>query len=587
MVAGDHHVGLQFPLLDQPLASVFGFVAFLARTRQLLLHGLQLLPFVEALAHNPELVGVARALTGVDLPAGLVFAELALLLLALPLVLLLVLLLILLLDLRVEGVLLLRLDVLPVGILLVLLVAEVVPHGLEVLQLLDQFLLGVFVDLGDLRVRLLVELLHQLELVSVFGQDGEVFGLHGESVLLHGLLLGEDDLVELLDELGLLAELLVHLLVVQLYDVVLEQGVQHLAELQGADAFRDALLDLLDLLEVLLQLAFEAVALVLVFLLVLTENGHIVELLRYLWWDIRDGLFLDEGAGGVEQGDVLFLPHEQVGQIELDFQRVVQVLLVQFGDGLADVDALLLDGGYLVLNARHLRLHLAVKDVVRAAYGLLSVHLAAQSVDLLAQIFDDGLLLAHVHGDQPFVLVGLDLDLLCPICILKGVEGLLELAAGGGGCANHDGLALATQGVLQQAREFAVSLGDEHALLVGVPKRVDAVRQREQRAVDLGAFLQPHASVFCDRAPLGTGQVDEREFGLEQTELGALLLVLDLGEDLEDGVRAGTGQVGVGGLRGASAVALEEHVHDLLRVFDLSHVHAGYCYAFVRVLPQV
>jgi len=71
-------------------------------------------------------------------------------------------------------------------------------------------------------------------------------------VLLHGLLLREDDLVELLDELGLLAELLVHLLVVQLYDVVLEEGVQHLAELQGADAFGDALLDLLDLLEVLL-----------------------------------------------------------------------------------------------------------------------------------------------------------------------------------------------------------------------------------------------------------------------------------------------------------------------------------------------
>ena len=48
---------------------------------------------------------------------------------------------------------------------------------------------------------------------------------------------------------------------------------------------------------------------------------------------------------------------------------------------------------------------------------------------------------------------------------------------------------------------------------LAVGQRVDAVAQRQQRAVDVGALPEALASILRDGGALGAGQVDQRHLG--------------------------------------------------------------------------
>lgn len=68
----------------------------------------------------------------------------------------------------------------------------------------------------------------------------------------------------------------------------------------------------------------------------------------------------------------------------------------------------------------------------------------------------------------------------------KGVE-----SRGDGG--HHGGFAVAAEGVLEDARELGVPVGDVRAHAAGVRQRRYHVAQRAQALVDLLALLQPLA----------------------------------------------------------------------------------------------
>ena len=59
---------------------------------------------------------------------------------------------------------------------------------------------------------------------------------------------------------------------------------------------------------------------------------------------------------------------------------------------------------------------------------------------------------------------------------------------------NHDGAAVAGQGVLEESGQFGVAVVDELAL--ALCQRVDAVPESEQGAVYVRALLQPLAAIL-------------------------------------------------------------------------------------------
>lgn len=95
---------------------------------------------------------------------------------------------------------------------------------------------------------------------------------------------------------------------------------------------------------------------------------------------------------------------------------------------------------------------------------------------------------------------------------------------------------------------------------------IDAIRQREQGAVDVGAFVQSCAAVVGGGGALGAGQIDEGELGLHHHLLvlagGGLLGVADCEE--KDRVRARGDDVHLRGFGLAVAVAHVEHLDHLV-----------------------
>ena len=70
----------------------------------------------------------------------------------------------------------------------------------------------------------------------------------------------------------------------------------------------------------------------------------------------------------------------------------------------------------------------------------------------------------HMHLDEsPLGETLVDLwsvgDILGPVCIVQGAEGLLQAALGWGDCGNNGGLGTATQGVLEDASQLALPAG--------------------------------------------------------------------------------------------------------------------------------
>ena len=50
-------------------------------------------------------------------------------------------------------------------------------------------------------------------------------------------------------------------------------------------------------------------------------------------------------------------------------------------------------------------------------------------------------------------------DVLGPVCVVQGAEGLLQVALGWGDCGDNGGLGTATQGVLEEASQLALPAG--------------------------------------------------------------------------------------------------------------------------------
>ena len=53
-------------------------------------------------------------------------------------------------------------------------------------------------------------------------------------------------------------------------------------------------------------------------------------------------------------------------------------------------------------------------------------------------------------------------------------------------------------------------VGDEVALIPLLPQRIDAVAQRQERAVDVGPLHQPSPSVLSHRRTLAARQIHQR-----------------------------------------------------------------------------
>jgi hypothetical protein len=82
--------------------------------------------------------------------------------------------------------------------------------------------------------------------------------------------------------------------------------------------------------------------------------------------------------------------------------------------------------------------------------------------------------------ETSLLLTSLDFDFLGTVCILQSVDSLLETITTRRHGAHHDRARPAAQTVFEQACQFAVTLGDEHALFVGVAECVDTVGQGEE-----------------------------------------------------------------------------------------------------------
>mmetsp|Transcript_88560 Transcript_88560/g.235681 ORF Transcript_88560/g.235681 Transcript_88560/m.235681 type:complete len:360 (-) Transcript_88560:382-1461(-) len=126
---------------------------------------------------------------------------------------------------------------------------------------------------------------------------------------------------------------------------------------------------------------------------------------------------------------------------------------------------------------------------------------------------------------------GLVFDLLCTVGVAKGAQRLVIVDISGREGADHDGLGIASQGVLQDGGELRLAVRHEHVLLGVVrllSQRGDNVAKHSEGKVDGRAFLEAVARGARRLGALGPGKVHE-------VHLGLLLRVLAgaLGVDLE------------------------------------------------------
>ena len=103
------------------------------------------------------------------------------------------------------------------------------------------------------------------------------------------------------------------------------------------------------------------------------------------------------------------------------------------------------------------------------------------------------------------------LDLLRSIRISQRGQRLVVVIRRGRHGAQHDGLGVSSERVLEQSRQLAVAVGDVHlalALAGGDNQRADHVTKRGERQVDLLRFLQTIACRLCLALTLRSGQID-------------------------------------------------------------------------------
>ena len=84
-------------------------------------------------------------------------------------------------------------------------------------------------------------------------------------------------------------------------------------------------------------------------------------------------------------------------------------------------------------------------------------------------------------------------DLLCAVGVAEGAEGLLEVDVSGREGADHDGLCVAAQRILEDARQLRLAVRNQHVLLrvVALLRQCrDDVAEHRERQVDGGALLE-------------------------------------------------------------------------------------------------
>ena len=77
---------------------------------------------------------------------------------------------------------------------------------------------------------------------------------------------------------------------------------------------------------------------------------------------------------------------------------------------------------------------------------------------------------------RAFINAGLVLDFLSSISVLKCVERVFKSLGTWTNVGNHDGFAVATNGILEQSGQLAVSVRD---VLGTIGQSVDAISQRQ------------------------------------------------------------------------------------------------------------
>lgn len=207
---------------------------------------------------------------------------------------------------------------------------------------------------------------------------------------------------------------------------------------------------------------------------------------------------------------------------------------------------LLLELGVEVVVLHFLELLLGVihgfYDIVGAAEAqLLDVDLASSFGGLHEQLLQ----LLVLRFELPDQLVGgrlvddgLVLDLLGSVRVSEGSQRFFKVHVGGRNGANHDGLGITTQGILQNSRQVGVTIGNDGFLLFAhglVGEDTDASSQDRQTLVNSAPLLESLSFGTRLSSFFRTGEIDQ----IDDTELlnfAALLLDNLLELDCHDGV---------------------------------------------------
>ena len=185
--------------------------------------------------------------------------------------------------------------------------------------------------------------------------------------------------------------------------------------------------------------------------------------------------------------------------------------------------------------------------------------------------------------------------------VSQGVERVFARPRRGRDVGDHHRSTVAHERVSEHLGEFRSAEGNVAAAAI---ERADALFQREERLVDLGALYARLPVVLGGvRAALGPREVDERELAVDHGVVRALLRGATLGEDgrrnvrralllprlereLHDGVRPGRLRVGAGGSRAPRGRAVLDELLHQIHVIHLELLQPHHAHLRPRVLAN-
>mmetsp|Transcript_92454 Transcript_92454/g.297228 ORF Transcript_92454/g.297228 Transcript_92454/m.297228 type:complete len:382 (+) Transcript_92454:2052-3197(+) len=215
-----------------------------------------------------------------------------------------------------------------------------------------------------------------------------------------------------------------------------------------------------------------------------------------------------------------------------------------------------------------------------AADGLVMPHVRKLGLQLLDPLCQP----RNLHVLRIDVRHDLVLDVLSSVRILQGVEGLREVHVGGRDASDHEGAAVAAEGVLQHARQLRISVGHVRAVQLRIPERRDHVAQGKEALVDAHALAEALADGAGLLRALGAREVCEAN--LRNNCLAAPCMQGLLEGHREDRVAARALLVHLRGGRGPQHRPFLETSEQLGRLAHLNLFHAQDHDALHRVLSD-